>query len=148
MSRTLTVASIQFTPSDDMQANIDRVAGFIREAAGQGADVVLPPELFCGYYFCKTQEEHHFEELVVVDRAGRLHIPKEFLEQFSIQGRAQLEVTEQGILIRATESDRVEVEVTKQHETQNNANSGLLGRFGLRRAKTATPATVEEEGAE
>ena len=43
-----------------MQANIDRVAGFIREAAGQGADVVLPPELFCGYYFCKTQEEHHF----------------------------------------------------------------------------------------
>jgi N-carbamoylputrescine amidase len=60
MSRTLTVASIQFTPSDDMQDNIDRVAGFIREAAGQGADVVLPPELFCGYYFCKTQEEHHF----------------------------------------------------------------------------------------
>ena len=60
MSRTITVASIQFTPSDDMQANIDRVAGFIRDAAGQGADVVLPPELFCGHYFCKTQEEHHF----------------------------------------------------------------------------------------
>ncbi|MBD3771809.1 MAG: hypothetical protein IE925_16915 [Rhodobacterales bacterium] len=61
MSRTITLAGIQFTPSDDMQANIDRVAGFVREAAAQGADVVLPPELFCGYYFCKTQEEHHFE---------------------------------------------------------------------------------------
>jgi len=78
-----------------------------------------------------AHEEHHFEELVVVDRAGRLHIPKEYLEQFSIRGRAQLELTEDGILIRSTEQDRVEVEVTKQHETQGRATTsgGLLGRF-------------------
>jgi N-carbamoylputrescine amidase len=60
MARTLTLAAIQFAPSDDVQANIDRVAGFIRDAAAKGADVVLPPELFCGVYFCKTQEEEHF----------------------------------------------------------------------------------------
>jgi N-carbamoylputrescine amidase len=60
MARTLTLAAIQFAPFDDVQANIDRVAGFIREAAAKGADVVLPPELFCGVYFCKTQEEEHF----------------------------------------------------------------------------------------
>ncbi len=60
MTRTLTLAAIQFTPTDDVQENIDRVAGFVREAAGKGADVVLPPELFCGHYFCKTQEEEHF----------------------------------------------------------------------------------------
>jgi N-carbamoylputrescine amidase len=60
MARTLTVAAIQFSPSDDVQDNINRVAGFIREAAAKGADVVLPPELFCGHYFCKTQEEEHF----------------------------------------------------------------------------------------
>jgi N-carbamoylputrescine amidase len=60
MARTLTLAAIQFTPSDDMQDNIGRVAGFIRDAAAKGADVVLPPELFCGHYFCKTQEEEHF----------------------------------------------------------------------------------------
>jgi N-carbamoylputrescine amidase len=60
MARTLTLAAIQFTPSDDVQDNITRVAGFIREAAAKGADVVLPPELFCGHYFCKTQEEEHF----------------------------------------------------------------------------------------
>ncbi|MAN45611.1 MAG: N-carbamoylputrescine amidase [Alphaproteobacteria bacterium] len=58
--RKLTLAAIQFTPSDDVQENIDRVADYIRDAAGKGADVVLPPELFCGYYFCKTQEEQHF----------------------------------------------------------------------------------------
>ncbi len=60
MARTLTLAAIQFTPSDNVQDNITRVAGFIREAAAKGAEVVLPPELFCGHYFCKTQEEAHF----------------------------------------------------------------------------------------
>ncbi|KCZ53000.1 N-carbamoylputrescine amidase [Hyphomonas pacifica] len=58
--RKLTLAAIQFTPSDDVQENIDRVADYVRDAASKGADVVLPPELFCGYYFCKTQEEEHF----------------------------------------------------------------------------------------
>ncbi len=60
MTRTLTVAALQFAPSGDMQTNIERVAGLVREAAAQGADVILPPELFCGPYFCKTQEEQHF----------------------------------------------------------------------------------------
>jgi N-carbamoylputrescine amidase len=60
MTRLITLTAIQFSPSDDMQANIDQVAGYVAEAAGLGADVVLPPELFCGHYFCKTQEEEHF----------------------------------------------------------------------------------------
>ncbi len=60
MARTLTLAAIQFTPSDDVQDNITRVAAYVRDAAARGADVVLPPELFCGHYFCKTQEEEHF----------------------------------------------------------------------------------------
>ncbi|WP_353255934.1 N-carbamoylputrescine amidase [Hyphomonas sp.] len=64
MARTLTLAAIQFTPSDEVQANLTRVAGFVREAAARGADVVLPPELFCGHYFCKTQEEEHFARAV------------------------------------------------------------------------------------
>jgi len=41
-----------------------------------------------------------FHELVVLDSAGRLQLPKEYLEQFDIKGRAQLEITEEGILIR------------------------------------------------
>jgi N-carbamoylputrescine amidase len=60
MARTLTLAAIQFSPCEDVQENIIRVAGFVREAAAKGADLVLPPELFCGHYFCKTQEEEHF----------------------------------------------------------------------------------------
>ena len=47
----------------------------------------------------KLPPEEIFEELVVLDSAGRLQIPKEYLQQFNIQGRARLEVTENGILV-------------------------------------------------
>jgi hypothetical protein len=38
--------------------------------------------------------------LVVVDSAGRLQIPKAFLEAWQIQNRVKLESVEDGILIR------------------------------------------------
>jgi ABC-type lipoprotein export system ATPase subunit len=41
-----------------------------------------------------------FEEVVLVDSAGRLQVPREYLEQFNIQGRVQLEPRQDGILIR------------------------------------------------
>jgi ABC-type methionine transport system ATPase subunit len=46
-------------------------------------------------------EEHDevFEELTVVDSAGRLQIPKEYLQSLGIKGRARLEITEDGILV-------------------------------------------------
>ncbi len=45
-------------------------------------------------------KEEVFEELVVLDSAGRLQVPKEYLEQLGIRGRAKLEMTEEGVLIR------------------------------------------------
>ena len=50
-------------------------------------------------------DEHHLVELAVVDAAGRLQIPREYLEQFNIRRRVQVELTEQGILIRPPERD-------------------------------------------
>jgi N-carbamoylputrescine amidase len=60
MSRSITVASVQAAFGEDVDANIARVAGLVREAAGRGAQVVLPPELFQGPYFCVSQEERWF----------------------------------------------------------------------------------------
>lgn len=54
------VAAIQAAFGTDMAANIAVVAELVREAAGKGAQIVLPPELFQNHYFCKTQEEHWF----------------------------------------------------------------------------------------
>ena len=50
-------------------------------------------------------EEHHLVELAVVDAAGRLQIPREYLEQFNIRRRVQVELTELGILIRPPETE-------------------------------------------
>jgi ABC-type lipoprotein export system ATPase subunit len=41
-----------------------------------------------------------FQELAVLDSVGRLQIPKDYLEKFEITDRAQLELTEEGILVR------------------------------------------------
>ena len=60
MTRKITVAGIQTSYGEDLQANIDKTIGFVREAAGRGAQVILPSELFQGPYFCVSQEEHWF----------------------------------------------------------------------------------------
>jgi N-carbamoylputrescine amidase len=60
MVRPLTIAVIQAAFGDDLAANLATVERFIREAAGQGAQVILPPELFQGPYFCVRQEEGWF----------------------------------------------------------------------------------------
>ncbi|HEY0116943.1 MAG TPA: N-carbamoylputrescine amidase [Allosphingosinicella sp.] len=56
----LTVAALQLALSDDVQENIRAVSELVREAAGKGAKLILPPELFEGHYFCRTQDEGHF----------------------------------------------------------------------------------------
>ncbi|MCL4560324.1 MAG: ABC transporter ATP-binding protein [Chloroflexi bacterium] len=45
-------------------------------------------------------EEEKYEELTVLDSVGRLQVPKEYLERYNIQGRARLDLVEEGILIR------------------------------------------------
>jgi ABC-type lipoprotein export system ATPase subunit/bifunctional DNA-binding transcriptional regulator/antitoxin component of YhaV-PrlF toxin-antitoxin module len=68
------------------------------ETVRQSAATVLPDGDLATEV--NAQEEEVFEELVVLDSAGRLQVPKEYLEQFNIKGRARLELTEEGILIR------------------------------------------------
>lgn len=60
-SHMLTVSAIQASYGLDMQDNIAKTIGLIRQAAQQGAQVVLPAELFQGPYFCTTQDERWFE---------------------------------------------------------------------------------------
>ena len=45
-----------------------------------------------------------FDEVVLLDSAGRLQVPHEYLEQFNIRGRVRLEPVEAGILIRPVEN--------------------------------------------
>ena len=56
----ITVAALQLGFSNDIAANIAKVSDGVREAAGRGAKVILPPELFEGEYFCRVEDEGLF----------------------------------------------------------------------------------------
>ena len=61
MTGSLTVAALQLAlGSADEAENIAAVAALVEQAAGQGAQVVLPPELFSGPYFCQVEDEALF----------------------------------------------------------------------------------------
>ncbi|EZP50307.1 MULTISPECIES: N-carbamoylputrescine amidase [Sphingomonas] len=62
----LTVAALQLAFSDDIDANIANVSRLVREAAGRGAQVILPPELFEGEYFCRVEDEGLFAQAAPV----------------------------------------------------------------------------------
>ncbi|MDB5682263.1 MAG: aguB [Sphingomonas bacterium] len=56
----ITVAALQLGFSDNISANIANVTRLVREAAAKGAQVILPPELFEGEYFCRVEDEGLF----------------------------------------------------------------------------------------
>ena len=59
--REITVAALQLAlNSADEAENIAAVAALVEQAAGRGAQVILPPELFSGPYFCKHEDEALF----------------------------------------------------------------------------------------
>ncbi|MEO8705383.1 MAG: N-carbamoylputrescine amidase [Kofleriaceae bacterium] len=58
---SVTVAALQSAfPEDDTATNVARVTELVREAAGKGAQIILPSELFEGHYFCRSQREQDF----------------------------------------------------------------------------------------
>lgn len=57
----VTVAAIQALLPGPRAANLAEIERRVREAAGQGAQIILPPELFDGPYFCRTQDEAWFD---------------------------------------------------------------------------------------
>lgn len=57
----LTVAALQLELSrEDEAANIAAVSDLVAQAAGKGAQVILPPELFSGPYFCREEKDEFF----------------------------------------------------------------------------------------
>jgi N-carbamoylputrescine amidase len=57
----MTLAATQFACSPNAAENLDRAERVVREAAGNGAQVVLLQELFETPYFCKDHLASHFE---------------------------------------------------------------------------------------
>jgi ABC-type lipoprotein export system ATPase subunit/bifunctional DNA-binding transcriptional regulator/antitoxin component of YhaV-PrlF toxin-antitoxin module len=66
-----------------------------------------------------------FTELIVLDSAGRLQIPEDLMEKFGIQRRVQLEVVEEGILIRPVAGQPTNHEDAEALTTELNAGQEM-----------------------
>jgi len=61
MARSVTFAATQMACSWELEENLDRAEGLVREAAALGAQVVLLQELSETPYFCIDQDARHFD---------------------------------------------------------------------------------------
>ncbi len=90
----LTVAALQLAlGAPDAQTNIAAVSALVEQAAQQGAQVVLPPELFAGPYFCTVEDEALFalarplaedpsvKAMQTLARSLKIAIPTSFFER-------------------------------------------------------------------
>jgi len=75
---TVCVAATQMACTWDVEANVAGAESLVREAAAQGAEIVLLQELFETPYFCKDQNQAHFalarpaDEHPMLDRMSAL----------------------------------------------------------------------------
>lgn len=75
---TVTIAALQFACVADPAVNVAMAETMIRRAAAQGAQIILPPELFETPYFCKDQRAADFalarpvDDHPVLDRMAAL----------------------------------------------------------------------------
>lgn len=79
--------------------------------------------------------DDHFEELIVLDSAGRLQIPKQYREQLGFENRVEMEVTDDSIVIRPAQnleetSSQSEIQLEREIRVgENGTRGGLIGRF-------------------
>jgi N-carbamoylputrescine amidase len=68
MSDLLTLAAVQCALAGSVEENVSKVEALVREAARRGANVILPPELFEGPYFCREEKDAFFAWAKPADR--------------------------------------------------------------------------------
>jgi putative ABC transport system ATP-binding protein len=81
------------------------------------------------------KQEDQYEELMVVDSAGRLQLPKEYLQRLNIQGRVRLELRDGEIVIHPAASQASEAQAGRLSAELDEAAKtrgipGMLRRWG------------------
>ena len=60
-SKAVTIAVIQASLNADIATNVSKISDLVSKAAHQGAQVILPPELFESPYFCREERDRFFD---------------------------------------------------------------------------------------
>ena len=63
----VTVAAIQMSMASDVATNVATAERLVRDAVSKGAQIVLIPELFEGFYFCKDQVAEDLDRAIPID---------------------------------------------------------------------------------
>ncbi len=58
--RKYTISVIQLNLNDVPENNLKKCLHWVRQAAGQGAEVILIPELYSSHYFCQSEDPENF----------------------------------------------------------------------------------------
>ena len=105
LSETLGLTTIIVTHDPRIVGQVDRVVA-IRDGKTSTETIRQVSQLERAMVGERPPEEEEaaaevmYHEYVVLDSAGRLQVPREYLEQFGIGDRAQLEAVDDGVLIR------------------------------------------------
>ena len=137
LSRDLHITTLIVSHDRTISRHVDRVVG-IRDgmlASETIRQTSETPTMTTNQAGEQVEEEHKYNELVVLDRAGRIHVPHEYLEQFNIKGHAQLEITEDGILIRQA-GQTVTEQIKVEGEGGGMRHMGHAGAMTVKREPT------------
>lgn len=55
------VGLVQMSMGTDVDANLKKAVGFVREAAANGAKIICLPEMFRSMYFCQSEDHSQFD---------------------------------------------------------------------------------------
>ena len=66
--RKIKLACVQMRCSTDRNENIQKAASFVRDAAANGANIILLPELFERPYFC---QERNYDYYACAEETGK-----------------------------------------------------------------------------
>ena len=135
LNRQLKVTALIVSHDPGIAHNVERVVSIrdgklssetVRTAGSLGDNLSAADEQGSG-----GRSQSIFEELTVLDSAGRLQIPKAFLEKHNIKGRVRVELTQEGILLLPANNHEggPSVELLAEELAESQRGTGLRGLF-------------------
>lgn len=82
--RQVKVAALQFSCSKDVQENINKAEKMVREAADNGANIILLPELFERQYFCQEKRYDYYDYALPLEKNPAVNRFKEVAKELSV----------------------------------------------------------------